>query len=329
MCFKIWISNKNKLAQNKNYAEKLLMQGKIKQKKLFIFPNILASRVFITYRVYRLYRANRFDGTDRVVFKRTIPLNLFLMDRPPEEVILRILSYLPLSDVFHSVSLVSKDLCRLAYDRQIVANALHLLEEISINENGSLSQEARDKLLNMMRMALADTVKSLSLRNGKRTWELLSRFQEKCRNFLLLNLSGTKGLVTENVTGFVHLRELNVSGTSIDNRFLLQLSQLCCRLYCLNISRCLNVTNQGILQASFSDCLAVINMSYCFLGGESVIHAIREYECTLVCVRGMYITPNLADTVATLFPDILEIGIPIICGFFYAGSSCSECLQLV
>ena len=51
------------------------------------------------------------------------------------------------------------------------------------------------------------------------------------------------------------------------------------------------MTNEGILQASFSDCLAVINMSCCSLG-ESVIHTIREYECTLVCVRGMYITPN-------------------------------------
>ena len=224
--------------------------------------------------------------------------------------------------MFHSVSLVSKDFRRLAYDRQIVANALHLLEEISIEENGSLSQEARDKLLNMIDMAPADTVKSLSLRHGRRTWELLSRFQEKCCNLLLLNLSGTKRLVSENVTGFVHLRELNVSGTSIDNHFLIQLSQFCCQLYCLNISRCFNLTNKGILQASFSGCLAVINMSYCLLGGESVIHAIREYECTLVCVRGMYITPNLADTIATLFPDILKIGIPITCGFFFAGSSC-------
>ena len=246
----------------------------------------------------------------------------FNMERLPEEVILRILSYLPLSDVFHSVSLVSKDFCRLAYDRQIVASALHLLEEISIVENNSLPQEARDKLLDMIDMAPADTVKSLSLRNGKRTWELLYRFQEKCCNLLLLNLSGTKDLVSENVTGFVHLRELNVSGSTIDNHFLIQLSQLCCRLYCLNISRCFNVTNEGIVQASFSNCLAVINMSHCFLGGESVIHAIRKYDCTLVCVRGMYITPSLADSIATLFPDILEIGIPIICGFFFAGSSC-------
>jgi len=271
--------------------------------------------------VYRLYRANRFDGADRVDINRAVTLNSFFnMERLPEEIVLRILSYLPSSDVFHSVSLVSKDFHRLAYDRQIVANALHLLEEISIFENGSLSREATDKVLNMIDMAPADTVKSLSLRNGKRTWELLSRFQEKCCDLLLLNLSGTKCLAAENVTGFVHLRELNVSGTSIDNHFLIQLSQLCCRLYCLNISKCFNVTNEGILQASF--CLGVINMSHCLLGGESVIHAIREYGCTLVCVTGMYITSNLTETIATSFPDILEIGIPIICGFFFEGSSC-------
>ena len=158
---------------------------------------------FITYRVYCLYRANRFDDTDRVDINRAVTMNSFFnMERLPEEIVLRILSYLPSSNVFHSVSLVSKDFHRLAYDRQIVANALHLLEEISIFENGSLSREATDKLLNMIDMAPADTVKSLSLRNGKRKWEILSRFQEKCCDLLLLNLSGTKCLVAKNVTRF-------------------------------------------------------------------------------------------------------------------------------
>ena len=50
----------------------------------------------------------------------------------------------------------------------VVGNALHLLEEISIVENSSLPQEARDKLLDIIDMAPADTVKSLSLRNGKK-----------------------------------------------------------------------------------------------------------------------------------------------------------------
>ena len=57
----------------------------------------------------------------------------FNTERLPEEAILHILSYLPLSDVFHSVSFVSKDFRRLAYDRQIVANALHLLDEIHVS----------------------------------------------------------------------------------------------------------------------------------------------------------------------------------------------------
>ena len=188
--------------KNKNYAEHCRCRAKLSKKKLFILPSTLANRVCI---IYRVYRANHFDGTNRVVFKRATPLNSFLnMERLPEEIILRILTYLPLSDVIHSVSLVSKDFHRLAYDHQIVANALHLLEEISIDENRSLSQEARDKLLNVIDMAPADTVKSLSLPNSKRTWELLCRFQEKCCNLLLLNLSGTKDLVSKNVTGFVH-----------------------------------------------------------------------------------------------------------------------------
>ena len=214
--------------------------------------------------MYRLYCANRFDGTNRVVFKHATPLNSFLnMERLPEEIILRILSYLPLSDVIHSVSLVSKDFHRLAYDRQIVANALHLLEEISIVENGSLPQEARDRLLDMIDMAPAETVSHFPFEMAKKHGNYFLVFQENCCN-LLLNLSGTKDLVSKNVTGFVHLPELNVSGTSIDNHFLTEHSQLCCRLYCLNISRCFNVTNEGIVQASFSDCLVVINVSLFF-----------------------------------------------------------------
>lgn len=145
--------------------------------------------------------------------------------------------------------------------------------------------------------------------------------RKKCCNLLLLNfIRNKRACVQKRDRICTPARVLNVSGTSIDNHFLIQLSQLCCRLYCLNISKCFNVTNEGISQASF--CLALINMSYCLLGGESVIHAIREYGCTLVCVRGMYITSNLADTLTTLFPDILEIGIPVICVFFFEGSSC-------
>ena len=248
-------------------------------------------------------------------------LNSFLkMERLPEEIILLILSYLPPSDVFHSVPLVSKDFHRLAYDRYIVRRASHLLQEISIDENGSLSRDATDKLLNVIDIAPAETVKSLSLRNSKRTWEVLSRLQKKCNNLFVLNLSRTKGHVPENVTAFMHLRELNVSETSVDNHFLIQLSKLCSHLYCLNISKCFNVTEKGIFQASFR--LAVMNMSNCLLGGESVIHAVQEYGCSLVCARGMHITSNLADTIVTLFPDIIEIGIPVICGFFFEGSFC-------
>ena len=229
--------------------------------------------------------------------------------------------------MFHSVSLVSKDFRCLAYDCHIIARALHLLEEISIDKKGSLLWEATDKLLKVIDMAPTDTLKSLSLRNGKRTSEELSRFQKKWSNFFLLNLSGTKGHVSENVTEFVQLRELNVSGTSIDNYFLIQISKMCSRLYCLNISKCFNVTDEGILQASF--CVAVLNIAYCLLGGESIIHAICEYGCTLVCVKGMKITSDLAETVTTLFPDILEVGIPVVCDFFFRGSFLSECLLLV
>ena len=119
---------------------------------------------------------------------------------------------------------------------------------------------------------------------------------------------------------FAQLRELNVSGTSINNHFLSQLSSMCKHLYCFNISRYFNVTHEGLMQASFN--LAVINMAHCLLGGESIIHAIQQYDCTLVCTRGMHVTCDSAEAITTLFPDVLEIGILIICGFSFRGSSC-------
>lgn len=233
---------------------------------------------------------------------------------------LYIFSFLPAPYVFRSVSLVCKDFRRLAYDRQIVTLGLEFIREISLGKKGSLHQEAVDKLLEVISVAPADIVTSLSLLNGKTTWESISRFKKKCSNLLLLNLSGAKGHVPENVITFARLRELNVSGTSIDNHFLSQLSRTCKHLYCLNIARCLNVAHEGILQSSFN--LAVINMAYCLLGGESIIHAINKYDCTIVCTREMPVTSDSASTIAMLFPDVLEIGIPIICGFSFSGSSC-------
>jgi len=61
-------------------------------------------------------------------------------------------------------------------------------------------------------------------------------------------------------------------------------------------------------------------MAYCLLGGELIFHAIKEYDCTVVCARGMQVTSTSASIIAMLFPDVFEIGIPIICGFFFSGS---------
>ena len=237
------------------------------------------------------------------------------LERLPDEVILCIFLYLPASCMFRSVFLVCKDFRRLAYDHQFVKIALDFIREVSIGEKSCLHVEAIDKLLEVINVAPADIVKILSLCNGKTTWELLSRFKIKCRNLLVLNLSGTRGHVPENVITFAQLRELNVSGTSINNHFLSQLSSMCKHLYCFNISRYFNVTHEGLMQASFN--LAVINMAHCWLGGELIIHAIQQYDCTLVCTRGMHFTCDSAEAITTLFPDILEIGIPIICGFSF------------
>ena len=123
-----------------------------------------------------------------------------------------------------------------------------------------------------------------------------------------------------NNTTFVQLRELNVSGTNIDDRFLQQLSARCSHLYCVNISRCSHITHTGISKASFN--LAVMNMSYCPLGAESAIHAVREYGCIVTCIKGINVSLAFADAIHTLFSDVIETGIPVICGFSFKAHTC-------
>ena len=100
------------------------------------------------------------------------------MDRLPEEIVLYIFLFLPAQCVFRSVSLVCRDFRRLAYDRQSVTLGLEFIREISLGKKGSLHQEAVDKLLKVISVAPADIVTSLSLLNGKTTWESLSRFKK-------------------------------------------------------------------------------------------------------------------------------------------------------
>lgn len=250
----------------------------------------------------------------------TRSLSIEKMDGLPEEIVLHIFSFLPVPFVFKSVSIVCKDFRHLAYDQRIVRTASHIIQEVKLGKKGILNLEAVRKLLEVVNMSPSDTLKSLALQNGSRgANDLLCHFLKRCRNLYLLNLSDTNGEITEAIA-FVKLRELNVSGTSINNHFLHQLSRACTHLYCLNISRCSNVTEEGISQALFN--LTVLNIAECRLGGESVIHAIRDYGCTLVCARGIDITRNVAETIDTLFPDVLEVGIPVICGFSFRRYTC-------
>lgn len=242
------------------------------------------------------------------------------MDGLPEEIILHIFSYLPVTFVFRTVSLVSKDFRRLAYDRHIVVLALDVLAEIDIGRKGCLNREAFHRLLHVINLAPTNVVKSLTLRNSSETLEVLFHSRKKLSNLLILNLSGTRCQLPKNMIPFGQLRELNVSGTSIDDQFLIQVSRMCKHLYCLNISKCFNVTQDGILQASFN--LTVINMAFCWLSGEAIIHAIREYGCTLVCTRGIHLTNDALEAISTLFPDVFEVGIPVICGFSFGEFSC-------
>lgn len=102
------------------------------------------------------------------------------MEQLAEEIVLYMFSFLPALYVFHSVSLVCKDFRCLAYDRQIVTLGLEFIREISHGKKGSLHQEAVDKLLEVISVAPADIVTSLSLLNRKTTWESLSQFKKKC-----------------------------------------------------------------------------------------------------------------------------------------------------
>ena len=71
----------------------------------------------------------------------------------------------------------------------------------------------------------------------------------------------------------------------------------------------------GISSAAFN--VAVMNMSYYQPGVEAVIHVVREYGCTVTCIKGIHVTVSFADVISTLFPEVIEIGIPVICRFSF------------
>ena len=172
-------------------------------------------------------------------------------------------------------------------------------------------------------MVSSNCVKSLAIRNGNGTWNVLQLLERKYSSVQILNLSGTKGTVPDSVinnTAFVQLHELNVSRTNIDDRFLQQLNARCSHFYCVNISRCSHITHTGISKASFN--LAVINMFYSQLCAKSVIHAVREYSCTVTCIKGINESLAFADSIHTLFADVIETGIPVICSFSFKGHTC-------
>lgn len=112
--------------------------------------------------------------------------NSFLtnMENLPEEIILEIFSFLPLSFVFKMVPLVSKQFRRLAYDRNLIKFATDMIQEVDLDiKQDSFCPEAFWKLLNVINLAPPYCVKSLTLRNGKGTWEILQLLQESVKRY--------------------------------------------------------------------------------------------------------------------------------------------------
>jgi hypothetical protein len=112
---------------------------------------------------------------------------------------------------------------------------------------------------------------------------------------------------------FQQLYEINVSCTNIDNDFLWLLSKACRQLHTLNISGCPYITHDGIENSDFN--LTIINLSFCNLNGYSIIHAVMVYGATLTCIKEMSFSQSEADMIDTVFPDVLEIGIPFFSSF--------------
>ena len=113
------------------------------------------------------------------------------MDNLPEEIILRIFTFLPLTFVFKTVSCVSKQFRCLAYNRNLVTFATNMIQEVDIDKQNSFSPEASWRLLSVISVAPSNCIKSLAIRNGNRTWEVLKLFQTKWKEVRILNLSST------------------------------------------------------------------------------------------------------------------------------------------
>ena len=53
-----------------------------------------------------------------------------------------------------------------------------------------------------------------------------------------------------------------------------------------------------------------------------MIHAIKTYGTILTCAKNLMISNTDAEMIQSLFPDAIEIGIPVICGFHFMGRVC-------
>ena len=203
------------------------------------------------------------------------------MERLPDEVVLRIFSFLPAKPLFRDVSVVCKKFYRLAYDCSSVRRCQGLLKEINLQGKGKSTVQ---RVLSIITMLPSTVVKCISIQDCIATWEVLDVLAATCKGLTILNLASMKGVpnLGRNIKPFVfhQLLELNTSDTLKDDNFIYHLSQSCKALYSLNISGCSNLTDVGLTTVNFN--LTLLNVAQCHFRFNTIVHFLREFDAQVL-----------------------------------------------
>ena len=232
------------------------------------------------------------------------------MERLPQSIILFIFSYLPYKYVRKTVSLVCKTWFHLACDRSLVRYA---------REEDFLEVKARDKSSETVESFLEivewrpNLFHSIDLSGSKTTWEEFAKIVRNCGGLVVLNMAKMEGEVSDYpLIRAGNIVELNLSQTTIDDCFLVNISENLPKLGILNVSSCENLTANGIKRASFPS-LRFLGIANGKVGVESIIYCISHHEIFAMCVEGTLSKDEIAHLV-DVFPDVSELGIPSLCG---------------
>ena len=238
-----------------------------------------------------------------------------LFNQLPEDVILRIFSFISFHLIRRTISLVCKMWNRISEDPSIVRKApSENFESIRLHECLTFTQ-LKNVVERVIWVRTAD-IKLLDLAKTVISWEYVDSHDRRnnWRSLRILNIAKLEPTAEFNVTAtFANLLELNVCESRFNDNDLVEVSRICKTLRVLNVSGCTGITDFGFKKA-FLKSVTFINISDCTLLTEQSINRIIEtWETMALCVKGLQLS---AVRLEELYGDDIEAGIIFLCGLY-------------